>query len=96
MNEVRVRIISVLKFISKTSGNLCIRLDYFIDTDEAYRETENYVGFESHDYFSEDIILFEKAKNLIMRPVILTIAQEPSKNNPMKLRAVIKDIRAAK
>lgn len=92
MNEARGRIISCLKYVSKKDGNPGIRLDYFFETEEAFKENENFVGFEPHDYFSNDVTLFEKARNLIMKPVIIRFAQEPMLSNPMKLRAVIKDI----
>lgn len=92
MNEARGRIISALKYISKKTGNDGVRLDYFFETEDSYKNTENFVGFEPHDYFSDDIKLFEKAKDLIMKPVNIVFAQEPQKSNPMKLKAVIKDI----
>lgn len=92
MNEARGRVLSCLKYVSKKDGNPGIRLDYFFETEEAYKNTDNFVGFEPHDYFSDDVTLFDKAKDLIMKPVIIRFAQEPMKSNPMKLRAVIKDI----
>ena len=92
MNEARGRIISALKYKSKKTGNDGVRLDYFFETEEAYKDTENFVGFEPHDYFSDDVELFNKAKGLIMKPVKIVFAQEPQKSNPMKLKAVIKDI----
>lgn len=92
MNEARGRIISALKYKSKKTGNPGVRLDYYFETEEAYKETDNFVGFEPHDYFTEDVSLFDKAKNLIMLPVNIKFAQEPQKSNPMKMKAVIKDI----
>lgn len=92
MNEARGRIISALKYTSKKTGNPGVRLDYFFETEEAFKETDNFVGFEPHDYFTDDVELFEKAKNLIMKPVNIHFAQEPQKSNPMKMKAVIKDI----
>lgn len=92
MNEARGRIISALKYKSKKTGNDGVRLDYFFETEESFKDTENFVGFEPHDYFTDDVALFEKARNLIMKPVSIVFAQEPQKSNPMKLKAVIKDI----
>lgn len=92
MNRARGRILSCLKYVSKKDGNPGVRLDYFFETEEAYQQKENFVGFEPHDYFTDDLSLFEKAKNNIMKPVNIQFAQEPMKSNPMKLRAVIKDI----
>lgn len=92
MNEARGRIISALRYKSKKTGNDGVRLDYFFETEEAFKDTENFVGFEPHDYFTDDVSLFDKAKDLIMKPVNIQFAQEPQKSNPMKLKAVIKDI----
>lgn len=90
--EVRGRIISALKYNSKKTGNDGVRLDYFFETESAFKETENFVGYEPHDYFTDDISLFEKARQNIMCPVSIVFVQEPQKSNPMKIRAVIKDI----
>ena len=91
MNECRGRIISALKYESKKTGNPGMRLDYFFETEDSFYNKENFVGFVPQDYFSDDISLFEKAKNLIMRPVNIVYVLEPSKSNPLKSRAVIKD-----
>lgn len=92
MNECRGRIISALKYESKKTGNPGMRLDYFFETEDSFYNKENFVGFVPQDYFSDDMSLFEKAKNLIMRPVNIVYVLEPSKSNPLKSRAVIKDI----
>lgn len=92
MNECRGRIISALRYESKKTGNPGMRLDYFFETKDSFYDKENFVGFVPQDYFSEDMSLFEKAKNLIMQPVNIVYVLEPSKSNPLKSRAVIKDI----
>lgn len=92
MNEARGRIISALRYKSKKTGNDGVRLDYFFETEEAFKDTENFVGFEPHDYFTDDVSLFDKSKNLIMKPVNIQFSLEPQKSNPMKLKSVIKDI----
>lgn len=96
MNECRGRILSALKYQSKKTGNPGMRLDYFFETKDAFYDKENFVGFVPQDYFSEDMSLFEKAKGLIMQPVNIIYVLEPSKSNPLKSRAVIKDIVALK
>lgn len=45
MNEARGRIISALKYTSKKTGQDGVRLDYFFETEDAYKNTENFVGF---------------------------------------------------
>lgn len=92
MNECRGRIISALKYKSKRTGNDGMRLDYFFETQDAFYDKENFVGFVPQDYFSDDISLFEKARKYIMQPVNIIYSLEPSKSNPLKSRAVIKDI----
>lgn len=92
MNECRGRIISALKYESKKTGQPGMRLDYFFETKDSFYDKENFVGFVPQDYFSDDISLFEKARNLIMQPVNIVYLLEPSKSNPLKSRAVIKDI----
>lgn len=92
MNECRGRILSALKYQSKKTGNPGMRLDYFFETQDAFYDKENFVGFVPQDYFSDDISLFEKAKINIMKPVNIVYDLVPSKSNPLKSRAVIKDI----
>lgn len=92
MNECRGRIISALKYESKKTGNPGMRLDYFFETKDSFYDKDNFVGFVPQDYFSDDISLFEKAKSLIMQPVNIVYVLEPIKSNPLKSRAVIKDI----
>ena len=92
MNECRGRIISALKYESKKTGQPGMRLDYFFETKDSFYDKENFVGFVPQDYFSDDISLFEKARNLIMQPVNIVYVLEPSKTNPLKSRAIIKDI----
>ncbi|MEE0699845.1 MAG: hypothetical protein U0M66_04590 [Bacilli bacterium] len=92
MNECRGRILSALKYTSKKTGNPGVRLDYFFETEDAYQNKDNFVGFVPIDYFSEDVLLFEKAKNLIMKPVNIVYQLEAFNGNPMRTRAIIKDI----
>lgn len=92
MNECRGRIISALKYTSKKTGNPGMRLDYFFETEDAFYQSDNFVGFVPQDYFTDDITLFDKAKINIMKPVNIIYSLEPQKNNPMKSRAIIKDI----
>ncbi len=90
--ECRGRIVSALKYTSKKTGNPGMRLDYFFETQDAFYDKENFVGFVPQDYFTEDISLFDKAKNLIMQPVNIVYDLQASKSNPLKSRAVIRDI----
>lgn len=91
--ELKVIIQNVLKYEDKQTKKMKTRLGYFLNTEEAYQNSDKFKGIAELSYFGNDTQIFDKLELKHMgKAATLVFSKEASKSNPLRDSLILKKI----